>query len=129
MTSQGDRPTGRRQSVGAVYTMSEPGDEPSAGGDGDANVLALSGELDMDAAPLAFTAVADAIQAGDPHVVLDLSGVEFIDSSGLKALVAAHHAALERAVRLEIRAPSNAVRDVLALTGLAVVFLLEDDPT
>jgi anti-sigma B factor antagonist len=92
-------------------------------------VLALAGEIDMDTAASAFEAVTLAIQAGDRHIVLDLSGVEFMDSSGLRELVAARHAALENAIRLEIRAPSNPVRDVLVLTGLDVVFLPDKDPS
>jgi anti-sigma B factor antagonist len=129
VTSQADRPRGRDYSVGAVSTVSEPADEPSAGGDADANVLALVGEIDMDTAASAFEAVNVAIQTGDRHIVLDLSGVEFLDSSGLRELVAAHHAALAKAIRLEIRAPSNPVRDVLVLTGLDVVFLPRKDPS
>jgi anti-anti-sigma factor len=127
VTSQADRPLGRRCSAGAVDTVSEAADEPSAGAT-PTQVLALVGEIDMVSAASAFEPVHVAIQAGDRHIVLDLSEVEFMDSSGLRELVAAHHAAFEKAIRLEVRAPSNPVRDVLVLTGLDVVFLPDKDP-
>ena len=48
-------------------------------------VVALHGELDLaDAAPV--TAALTAVAAQDPVIIVDLAGLEFIDSSGVAAL-------------------------------------------
>lgn len=49
-------------------------------------VLRLSGDLDMDSAEL-FAEAARRVHAGGPSLVLDLSAVDFVDSSGLSQFV------------------------------------------
>lgn len=51
-------------------------------------------------------------------VGLDLSGVTFIDSSGLRIIVAAHQALEDAGHRLELHNSSEAVRRLLEITGL-----------
>lgn len=48
----------------------------------------MSGELDMASAPLLQTAIAPAVTRGGP-ITLDVSGVTFMDSAGLHAIVKA----------------------------------------
>ena len=76
-------------------------------------VLWLSGELDMRATD-AFAAAAGAIPETEGDVIVDLSRLEFIDSSGIRAI-------LELGVpgrRLILRGPSPRVKKVLDLTGI-----------
>ena len=51
--------------------------------------------------------------------MLDLPGVTFIDSSGLRVLVEAHQLRIERGTRLVLRAPSAPVQRLLEISGLA----------
>jgi anti-anti-sigma factor len=51
-------------------------------------------------------------------VVLDLEGVEFIDSSGLRVIIHAHQTLDEAGNRLVLRSPSEAVSKLLTITGL-----------
>ena len=51
-------------------------------------------------------------------VTVDLAEVDFLDSSGVHGLVAAHRAALERGGHLYLENPTGAVATVLDLTGL-----------
>nr|WP_261399141.1 STAS domain-containing protein [Streptomyces misionensis] len=53
--------------------------------------------------------------------VVNLSGVTFMDSSGINALIAAHHAAQSRGGRLRLAAPSPAVCEILGIVGLTEV--------
>ena len=53
----------------------------------DCHVLVLSGELDIASAPLLEGMLHDLCAEGAREVVLDLGGVEFIDSSGLNAIL------------------------------------------
>jgi anti-anti-sigma factor len=56
--------------------------------------------------------------AAPPELVLDLSQVSFIDSSGMRAIILLERSAGERDVRLTILPAPEAVSDLLDLTGL-----------
>lgn len=59
------------------------------------------------------------------HLVLDLSAVDFIDSTGIGVLVALRNTAMERRIPLSLQNPSERVVEVLRLTALDVVFTAE----
>ncbi|RCK80453.1 MAG: hypothetical protein OZSIB_3199 [Candidatus Ozemobacter sibiricus] len=52
-------------------------------------ILRLEGSLDLQSAPVFRATVNSHLQAGRVHLVLDLTGVTFLDSSGLTAIVGA----------------------------------------
>jgi len=89
-------------------------------------ILDVDGDLDMASAPDLGKAVAETADVGSgPHrFALDLEGVGFIDSSGLRTLLT---------VRKEIDAtfvlvnPSSAVTDLLDLTLLNDAFTVVED--
>ena len=54
--------------------------------------------------------------------MLDLTGVEYIDSSGLGALVSVYLAAGKAQCELELANPKPRVRDLLKITKLATIF-------
>lgn len=80
------------------------------------NEIRVSGEIDAHSVSVVDAALGDA----DPtsEVALDLSGVTFIDSSGLRSLVAAHKRAAEAGGGLVLVDPSEPVLRLLSLTGL-----------
>lgn len=78
----------------------------------------VRGELDMSNAP-ALTAALTQAGTGGGTVVADLSGVTFLDSSALGALVASARALAADGGRMEIGARSAVVERVLEITGLA----------
>jgi anti-anti-sigma factor len=82
-------------------------------------VVVLTGELDPYTAPR-FADAIDPLQREESvsQIVVDLAGVRFIDSSGLRVLIAAEHALAERGGRLVLRAPSPATRRLLEITDL-----------
>jgi anti-sigma B factor antagonist len=55
--------------------------------DGDTRVISVSGEIHVTTAPEFSQRLNDAIAAGTRGVVIDMSGVEFIDSTGLSVLL------------------------------------------
>jgi len=84
-------------------------------------VVALRGELDVaDAASVAAALVAVAARA--PEIIVDLAGLEFIDSSGLAALVLARVQARRGGGDLLLAAPHDQVLRFLTVTRLADVF-------
>jgi anti-sigma B factor antagonist len=84
-------------------------------------VLAIEGELDLASAPNLKWELAEAMR-GDPHrIVLDMSGVSFIDSTALGVLVGAQRN-LEPGRRLAIGGARPDVLAVFELTGLDATF-------
>jgi anti-sigma B factor antagonist len=85
-------------------------------------VIALYGELDVaDAADFA-TALAEVVAARAPGIIVDLGGLEFIDSSGVAALARGRKLARHAGGDLLLAAPRRGVRRVLTLTRLIDVF-------
>ena len=86
--------------------------------------LAVRGELDLATAPALEAALEEAIRESDGALVVDLCGVEFLDSSGLQVLlrVRARLGTEDRALALVC--PFGRVRRVIELAGLSDVFAL-----
>lgn len=81
--------------------------------------VTLSGELDMATGPQ-FRAVVDAALSRDRrHIAVDASGLTFIDSSGLVALLSAREQAMALEGSLRLTAASPAVLRVLDMAGVA----------
>ena len=85
-------------------------------------ILAAGGDVDMQSAPRFREALSGALLPGAP-LILDLSGILFMDSAGLKELARAHRAAKARRSRL-IVIPSSAATRVLELSGVAATLTL-----
>ena len=84
-------------------------------------VVALRGELDLaDAA--AVTAGLSAVVTREPWIIVDLGGLEFIDSSGVAALARGRRKAWQAGGDLVLAAPPRKVRRVLAVTRLTDAF-------
>ncbi|HYO41127.1 MAG TPA: STAS domain-containing protein [Nocardioidaceae bacterium] len=81
-------------------------------------VLTLDGRLNMVSAPQLKTAVTNAVAEGRSQVVVDLSAVTFLDSSGLGALIAGLKAARQASGDLRMTGANEQVRTVLRLTNL-----------
>jgi anti-sigma B factor antagonist len=82
-------------------------------------VIAVEGELDLSVADRIEEELAKAERGEAEAIVLDLSEVTFIDSTGIAVLVAAARRSAENSDRLRIRRSSApGVRRMLALTGL-----------
>jgi anti-sigma B factor antagonist len=80
------------------------------------------GELDVALAIELRRAIDAAVAAPGEKIVLDLARVDYIDSTGLGALVGASTRAEQHAKKLVLRSPSRAARTLLARTGLASSF-------
>ena len=79
--------------------------------------LALRGELDLAAVPALEERLAAIEQDAGPRIVIDISALSFIDSSGLRLLLLADGHARERGHELLLTQPTESVRRVLEMTG------------
>ena len=87
--------------------------------------IILDGEFDM-AGVARFWGHLSAVLAPHPlAITVDASGLEFIDSSGLMALVRARDAAVEAGVAFRVRAPSPLLRRIAEVCGLEGVLGLD----
>lgn len=77
-----------------------------------------SGELDLVTAPLLTRALRTAEAQEQPAIRLDLSGVSFMDSSGLAVVLEAVQRSREHRIELSIIAGRGVVPRVFALAGL-----------
>jgi len=84
----------------------------------------LAGDLDLASAAAAWEAIDAAVTRGG-RVVIDLAEVTFLDSSGLKVLVAARARAAATGTSLALARPSPATERVLDITGLTDRFDIE----
>lgn len=89
-------------------------------------VVRFTGRLNMVTAPRLREVVNTSVAAGRTRVAVDLSGVEFIDSSGLGALINGLKTARQAGGDLRIAAPNDQVRLVLQLTNMERVLTAYD---
>jgi anti-sigma B factor antagonist len=95
---------------------------------GDHVVVSVAGEIDLYTAPRLQSELMTALSRSPVRLIVDMSGVEFCDSTGINVLLAAHRQARERGGELQLAGPGSATRKVLQVTGLETVFTVLDDP-
>lgn len=78
-------------------------------------VVALSGESDANTVEFVQEVLAAQVE-GVSRVVVDLSGLEFMDSAGMRALLRAHRTLQERGGSMALACPGRVVARVLQLT-------------
>ena len=91
-------------------------------------VISVSGELDLASSPALEEELERVAQSDAQLVVVDLRGLEFMDSTGLSVLVRAHQRAEENGRRLGLVNGSQQVQRLLTLTGVADRLTLTDVP-
>jgi anti-sigma B factor antagonist len=92
---------------------------------GDFDVIELSGDIDVETARTLRAHIVDRFADSPARVVVDLSGVGFMDSSGLGALVSGWQLTRDDGA-FRIAGASSIVRRVLSITGMEDVFALYD---
>jgi anti-sigma B factor antagonist len=91
--------------------------------------LTLSGELDLATVGQLEEAIASRLGAGE-DVVVDLRGLAFMDSSGVRALVSGHADAQDGGGSLTIVRPArdSEVDRVIEVSGIASALGMVDEP-
>jgi anti-sigma B factor antagonist len=86
--------------------------------EGPAAVIAISGELDLASGPRLEEQLS-AVDSDVTLVVVDLRGLEFMDSTGLSIIVRAHQRLAEHDCELSLVRGSPQVQRLLDLTGVS----------
>ncbi|TAM90447.1 MAG: anti-sigma factor antagonist [Jatrophihabitans sp.] len=90
-------------------------------------VVGVAGEVDLHSAPALREGLESEIERRLHGVVVDLSAVSFLDSTGLGALVSSRTAAGERGVSLPVVCTSERILKLFTITGLDGVFQIFGD--
>jgi anti-sigma B factor antagonist len=94
---------------------------------GGVTILDVSGKITLgDGSVTVREAVKGLIAAGTKQIVLDLGGVNYIDSSGIGELVAAHTSVSNNGGNLKLLNLTKRVQDLLQITKLYTVFEVFD---
>ena len=93
----------------------------------DAGVLSLTGELDVSNVAEAREAALKLLAGGVKRLVVELSNLEYIDSSGLGMLIGLRKREKESGGTLAIAGAQGRVTRVLEITGLDQILDLYDD--
>jgi anti-sigma B factor antagonist len=95
---------------------------------GEATVLVLSGHMTLDDGDLAFRQrVNDLVGAGHVKLIVDLSGVDYIDSSGIGMLVDKLNTVRQRHGDIKLVRLTRRTQSLFATLKLAMVFETFDD--
>jgi anti-sigma B factor antagonist len=91
----------------------------------DVVTIHLAGEVDLAAAPKVESAIDEALAGETSDIVIDVDGVTFLDSTGLRVLVAAHARCAGEGKSLTLFNPSVSVSRILEITGLGQTLLAD----
>lgn len=89
-------------------------------------VLCVSGEIDIYTAPLFKQAVVNLVSDGNRDVIIDLSKVTFMDSSGFGTLLGATKRLRPMGGGLHLAAPNSTIQRMLRLTRLDTIMEIYD---
>ena len=91
------------------------------------SLVTVSGRVDSATAPDFEKALQALVQANRSQIVLDLKGVEYMSSAGIRGMVSAIKSARASGGDLRLAHPSVRVKEVLELAGLLSIFTIYDD--
>lgn len=94
---------------------------------GATTVVVVAGELDLGSAPKLRDVAVRQLLAGDRVVVLDLTGLEFLDSTGLGTIVAVLKRARTLGAELHLVVTRERVRAPFRITGVDGLLPIHDD--
>ena len=96
----------------------------SVGDDAGTPMVIVEGEVDVATAPALRDELYQLIDKGGREIVVDLSGMDFIDSTGLGVFVGALKRAREGGGGIELRGLKPSARKVFEITGLSTAFTI-----
>lgn len=85
-------------------------------------IIALSGEVDVYTSPRVKQEIVDLLNGGTTRLLVDLSGVEYLDSTGLGVLIGGLKRAREREGDLKLLCDNPRILRIFEITGLTKIF-------
>ncbi|MBC7254451.1 MAG: STAS domain-containing protein [Actinobacteria bacterium] len=94
---------------------------------GDIPVVELEGEVDLSTSPRFKEIVYQLVDSGKRDIVIDLDGLDFMDSTGLGVLVAVLKRTSMEGGRIRLVCSKRSIMKVFSITGLDKVFTIYDN--
>ncbi len=94
--------------------------------DGDWVVVTAAGDIDVYTAPRLKRALTEEIDRGHHHIVLDMTQVKFMDSTGLAVMVGGLKKVKAKHGTLELAGPNDQIRRILTITDLVKILPVHD---
>jgi anti-sigma B factor antagonist len=92
----------------------------------DRTVVEVAGEIDVYTAPRLREQLVELVNGGSYHLVIDLEGVEFLDSTGLGVLVGGLKRVRAHDGSLRLVCTQERILKIFRITGLTKVFSIHD---
>lgn len=93
---------------------------------GGSTIVSARGEVDVATAPALREGLDEAVAADAGAVVVDLTGVTFIDSTGLGVLIGARKRCLDADLELRVVVTEPRILKVFEITGLTELFAIHE---
>ncbi|MFD0684152.1 STAS domain-containing protein [Actinomadura fibrosa] len=93
---------------------------------GDHTIVAVAGDIDVETSPRLREFLIGLVDDGARHLVIDLGGVTFLDSTGIGVMIGVLHRLRAANGTMSCAGGSTAVRSVFRVTQLTRVFALHD---
>jgi len=90
--------------------------------DAKASIIDLQGEIDVYTAPQLKQQILEMLDQGVTHMIVNLTGVEYLDSTALGVLIGGLKRLRERDGKLDIICPNSRIRRIFEITGLDKIF-------
>ena len=81
-------------------------------------VVKLAGELDTSTVGQLYEELSQLTREGVRHLIIDVAELDFVDSTGLSAIIAAHKRAEASGGELIVLSPSHNMRRLFEVTGI-----------
>ncbi|KQY62702.1 MULTISPECIES: STAS domain-containing protein [unclassified Nocardioides] len=89
-----------------------------------ATIVAVEGEIDVYTAPKLRDKITELVADGSYHLIIDMEGVEFLDSTGLGVLVGGLKKVRAHDGSLQLVCNQDRLLKIFRITGLAKVFAI-----
>jgi anti-anti-sigma factor len=94
---------------------------------GEVVIVTLTGRLDSSAAQSAESKLGDTIGTGVPHVAIDMSGLDYISSAGLRVLLVLAKKVQQAKGKVALFGLMPNVREVFSVSGFDTIFSIQPD--
>ena len=97
--------------------------------DGDVAIVRLYGRFDSSAAASAEAGLNAALGTGAPHLAIDMTGLEYISSAGLRVLLVMAKKVQQARGKIALFGLNPNVREVFSVSGFDSIFSIQPDAT
>lgn len=94
--------------------------------EGNVTVVKISGRLDAVIAPEYEMKIRELIDAGDSRFVIDVAGLDYISSAGLRALLVTAKLLKAKGGQVRFAHVSGAVKEVFDISGFGSIFQIDE---